>query len=161
MGKKFLATLAAIMLVFSLGACKKKEGEKPIPRMGPGMVMPPGETMTVVPESVKGKWTAVELMIEDKAARKTSNVSIKLGGEHTIAGSDLKVEVGEFLPDFKMEGIIITSASNELNNPAVRVVVFEGGNEIFKGWLYSKFPAIHPFQHEKYGISLNLGIKKG
>jgi hypothetical protein len=41
----------------------------------------------------------------------------------------------------------------------VRIIVFEGEEEIFKGWLYSKFPAIHPFQHERYGLLLKEGVK--
>jgi hypothetical protein len=69
--------------------------------------------------------------------------------------------VNEFLPDFIMDGLTITSKSEETNNPAVSVVVTEGGNEIFTGWLYSKFPAIHPFQHDQYGITLKEPIKKG
>lgn len=162
MGKKVLAVIGCMVLVLSFGACKKKE-EKPIPPVGHGrpVVMPPGETQIIVPETVKGKWAAIKLTIEDKVARKVEDVTIKLNDEYAVPGSDLRIKVGEFLPDFKMEGSIITSSSSELNNPAVRVVVFEGDKEIFKGWLYSKFPAIHPFQHEKYGISLKEGVKEG
>jgi hypothetical protein len=160
--KTFIVMLSILLL--SLGSCKKKE-EKPVPQapMGPGtgVMMPPGETKVVVPEAVKGKWDAVKLVIEDKTAKKTSEVIVKLDSEYTIPNSNLKVKVGEFLPDFKMDGLTITSSSNEPNNPAVRVVVYEGGKEIFKGWLYSKFPTIHPFQHDKYGITLKEGIRKG
>jgi hypothetical protein len=162
MWKRFLVVLAAAMLVLTVGACKKKE-ETPIPQTvpGPGIVMPVGETQIIVPESVKEKWSAVTITIEDKMTRKTSDVTINLGDEYTVPGSNLKIKVGEFLPDFKMRGNIITSSSDEPNNPAVRVTVFEDEKEIFRGWLYSKFPAIHPFQHEKYGLLLKEGIKKG
>jgi hypothetical protein len=98
-------------------------------------------------------------MIQDKATGKSTEASINVGGSYTVPGSSLKIEVEEFLPDFKMEGTVITSSSNEPNNPAARVKVFDGGKEIFKGWLYSKFPAIHPFQHEKYALTLKEGKK--
>jgi hypothetical protein len=162
MVKKLLVIVAGMALVLTMGACKKKE-ESPIPQAGhgPGVVMPIGETQVVVPDSVKNGWSAVKLSIEDKAARTTKDVTVKLEDEYKVPGSDLTIKVGEFLPDFKMEGTIITSSSLEPNNPAVRVIVTEGEKEIFKGWLYSKFPAIHPFQHEKYGISLKEGLKKG
>jgi len=160
--KIFLVVLSLLITLFIV-SCKKKE-EQPVPQAsgpGTGVMMPPGETKVVVPEAVKGKWDAVKLVIEDKTAKKTSEVTVKLDSEYTIPNSNLKVKIGEFLPDFKMDGLTITSSSNEPNNPAVRVVVYEGGKEIFKGWLYSKFPTIHPFQHDKYGITLKEGIRKG
>lgn len=161
---KLLVAVAALALVAALGACKKKE-EAPIaaqPEMGaPAMpqVMPVKEV--VVPDSVKGKWTAVKLMIEDKTANTSNDVVIPLGSEQEIAGSKLKIKVVEFLPHFKMQGSVITSASDELENPAVHVFVYENGAEVFKGWLYSKYPGIHPFTHERYGITLKEPVRKG
>ena len=160
--KKCLVVIVSILISLSLVSCKKKE-EQPVPQAsgpGTGVMMPPGETKVVVPEAVKGKWDAVKLVIEDKLAKKTSEVTVKLDSEYTIPNSNLKIKIGEFLPDFKMDGLTITSSSNEPNNPAVRVAVYENGKEIFKGWLYSKFPTIHPFQHDKYGITLKEGVKK-
>lgn len=166
MRMKVLALTVAFGMVLSVGACKKEE-DRPItgehPRMGApgeGMVVAP-VTQTVVPDNVKEKWNAVELTIEDKENNKTSGVVIKLGDEYVIPGSNLKVKVGDFLPDFRMEGAIITSASDQMNNPAVHVTVHEGDEELFKGWLYSRFPSIHPFMHEKYGITLTDAVKEG
>ncbi len=164
MVKKVLLMVLALLLSLSFTACKKKE-EQPAPQapMGPagGIMMPPGEIKVIVPESVKGRWDGVRLVIEDKVAKKTSEVTVKLHSEYTIPNSNIKIKVGDFLPDFKMEGLTITSLSNEPNNPAVRVIVYEDNKEIFKGWLYSKFPTIHPFQHDRYGIILKEGIRKG
>jgi len=163
-GKLLTVMVIAIALVAILGACKKKE-EAPIaaqPEMGaPAMpqVMPVKEV--VVPDSVKGKWAAVKLTIEDKIANTSNDVVIPIGAEHAVAGSDLKIKVGEFLPHFKMQGSVITSASEQLENPAVHVFVYEKGEEVFKGWLYSKYPGIHPFTHERFGITLKEPVKKG
>ncbi len=174
--RRFLAISLGIVMVFSLalGACKKKE-QQPIPQspMQPGGQMPPGhgpagnitipkgELAIVVPDSVKGKWSAVRLVVEDKAAKKQQEYTVKLNSELKIPNSDLKVAVGDFLPEFKMSGNTVTSASNTPNNPAVRIKVYEGSKEIFKGWLYSKFPTVHPFEHPKYGLALKEGLKKG
>ena len=123
--------------------------------------MPKGELQIVVPANVKGKWSAVKIVVEDKATRKAQEYTVKLNSDFQIPNSNLKVAVGEFLPDFRMDVGTITSASNDPNNPAVNIKVFEGGKEIFKGWLYAKFPAIHPFEHPKVGLALKEGIKKG
>ncbi|KJU85808.1 lipoprotein [Candidatus Magnetobacterium bavaricum] len=114
----------------------------------------------VVPDSVKGKWESVKLSITDKQDKKSQVINVKLGSEYTVQGSDLKINIGDFLPDFKMDALTITSMSNEKKNPAVNVKVTESGKEIFKGWLYSKYPEIHPFQHDRYGIILMDGIQK-
>jgi len=189
--RRILAVALGVALVFSLGltACKKKE-QQPVPQapgqmpsggmmppgqMPPGGMTPPGqmppghagasmpkvEMKIVVPDNVKGKWSGVILVVEDKSTKKKQEFKVSLNSDLKIPNSNLKVAVGDFLPSFKMDGSTITSSSNDPSNPAVRVKVFENDKEIFKGWLYSKFPAIHPFEHPKYGLSLKEGIKKG
>jgi len=38
--------------------------------------------------------------------------------------------------------------------------VTDGGKEVWKGWLYSMHPGVHPFQHEKIGLTLIGGVSK-
>jgi len=150
----------AMMLIIPFG-CKKKEEPRqqtPLPP-GHGITIPKTELKVVVPETVKGKWKAVKLEITDKSTNSIKEITINLNSEYTIPDSNLKIKVGNFLPDFRMEGAIITSASNEPKNPAIQLTVLENDKEIFKGWLYSRFPSIHPFQHEKYSLRLIEGIK--
>ena len=54
----------------------------------------------------------------------------------------------------------ITSRSNNPENPAAQIEVFQGGKEIFHGWLFAKYPAVHPLTHDKYGVTLLEGVKK-
>jgi hypothetical protein len=185
MKKKVLVAVCSLSLLFAVGACKKKQ-EQPMPQTMPqtgmpgqqlpaghppmggqpggapgGVVMPKGETHVSVPDSVKGQWKGVVLVVEDKEAKKSKEYTVNLHSDLKVPDSKLKIEVGDFLPDFKMDGLTITSLSNEPNNPAVRVMIFEDGKEIFKGWLYQKFPTIHPFEHQKYSLALKNGVKKG
>jgi len=83
---------------------------------------------------------------------------VELGKTLQIPNSKLTVEVMEFLPDMKIENSTFTSATNEPNNPAVHVIVKEEGKEIFKGWLFSLFPTIHPFKHDQIGMTLKEGV---
>jgi hypothetical protein len=154
-------------------------GQMPPGQMPPGQ-MPPGgqqpartgmmgtgKTQVVVPESVKGKWSAVTIIVEDKVAKAKQEYTVKLNSDFKIPNSSLKIHVGAFLPDFKMEGLSLTSGSNEPRNPALGIKVFESDKQIFPGpgkqwgWLFSKVPTIHPFEHPKYGITLKEGVKKG
>lgn len=172
MKKQFFALVCSLSLLLAIGACKKKEEKPPVPQAGlpvqqegvssgQELMMPKGQLTVVIPDSVKGKWKGVILVVKDKKTNKSQEFTINLNSEIAIPNSNLKISVGDFLPDFKMEGLSITSSSNEPNNPAVRVKVFDKDVEIFKGWLYSNFPAIHPFEHPVYSIALKSGQKKG
>jgi hypothetical protein len=126
-----------------------------------GISQAPVNRKIAVKEEITAAWDSVRLSIEDKQEGKTDDVVVKIGETYTIPGSEVAIKVGAFLPDFKMDETSISSASGELNNPAVKVTVSEGGSEIFDAWLYSKFPSIHPFMHERYGITLKEPVSKG
>jgi len=129
--------------------------------------MPRGESQIVVPDSVKGKWSAATIIIEDKTSRSKQEYTVKLNSTFEIPDTNLKINVGEFLPDFRMDGLNLTSGSNQPQNPALGIRVYENGQQIFPaagkkwGWLFAKVPSIHPFQHPDYSIVLKEGVKKG
>ena len=168
--KKFVAAVVMVGLVVSFAGCKKKEEKPQLPPGHPSMEggMPPAgmpdmpkvDRKIVVPKEVAAKWKAVKVTIEDKAAKSSKEYTINVGGEQALANTKFKVKVLAFLPDFKMGEKDITSASDKPNNPAAQIAVLEGGKEIWKGWVYSMHPGIHPFQHEKIGLSLNGGVSK-
>jgi hypothetical protein len=195
MKKKLLAVACGLSLLLAAGACKKKE-EQPLPKPGmpgqqqlppgmpphgapgqpmpggqpaPGVVMPKGETTVAIPEAVKGKWKSVIFVVQDKQTNKATEVTANLHSDVKVPNSDVKITVGDFLPDFRMNGLQITSASDEPNNPAVGIKVFEGGKQIFPepgkkwGWLYGKpeLRNVHPFEHPKYSIVLKSAQRKG
>ncbi len=112
-----------------------------------------------IPDAVKGKWQAVKLRVEQKTGGKPPEIfTVKLGGQLDIQGSKLRVRVSDFLPALQVSGNEVTSASNDPTNPAALVSVTDGGKETFKGWLFSKFPEMQPFEHPTYRITLVEGI---
>ncbi|RJQ56370.1 MAG: hypothetical protein C4526_01985 [Nitrospiraceae bacterium] len=192
--KKVLSVLVAGMMMLTAASCKKKE-EQPKPEAVPQQTMqhsavpegpiidspmpqPPApghgasgpkvEFQVVVSQEVKERWSAVRFIIEDKAKNSKQELSAPINGEVKIPDSNLTVKVGPFLPDFKMAGDTITSASGDLNNPAVGVVIYENGKQIFPepgkkwGWLWSRkeLQMMHPFQHERFTLALKEGINK-
>ena len=175
--KKFTLLVAVLMMVVVAGAgCKKKEPPPPpMPPQGapgqpgmPGMPgaphgdtgAPPVEKKIVVPDAVKAGWKAVKVEVEFKAKKSKKAFTVPLNSEFKVPDSDLTLKVGNFLPHFTMGADQITSGSNNLENPAAQIEVFQGGKEIFHGWLFSKYPAVHPLTHDKYGVALLEGVKK-
>lgn len=178
--RKLTVLVFVTILLFTLGACKKKEEpvpaqKSPVPS-GPIVETPASppqhgtpaqktEFKVVVPPDVTEMWSKVTIVITDKKKNKQEEFSVKIGDDLKIPDSNLTVKIGPFLPDFKMTGSVITSSSNEPNNPSVGVAIFEDSTRVFPasgqwGWLYAKFPAIHAFQHERFALSLKEGVKK-
>jgi hypothetical protein len=167
---RWLNVFGLLLVMVLAVACQKKEAPAPPPpppsTQGQGMSgsapvdIPKieGGGVTIIPDMVKGKWKAVVLAVEDKTQKQAKDYTVDLGKTITIPESGLVVQVVDFLPDLKIENSTFTSVSNEMNNPAVRIVVKEGDKEIFKGWLFSLFPTIHPFQHQRYGITLKDAV---
>ena len=109
----------------------------------------------VIPSEVEGRWNAVKILVRNKKDE-------ELGGVHTLnldtsfipAGSELKVTVGPFLPNFMMDQKTYTSNGNEPLNPAVQLIVEEAGKILYKGWAFKKFPSINEFEHQLISIEL-------
>ena len=171
--KKLTLLVAVLMMVALAGTgCKKKEPPPPPmpPQGAPGQPGMPGaphgegapavEKKIVVPDAVKGAWKAVKIEVDFKEKKNKKAFTVPLNSEFKVPDSDLSLKVGNFLPHFTMTADQITSGSNNLENPAVQIEVFQGGKEVFHGWLFSKYPAVHPFQNDKYGLALLEGIKK-
>ena len=164
-GRSVVGLSAVVILIMG---CETKEvppAQSPAaPQAAPQPALPSdippisGTAPTVIPESLKGKWTAVKLLVEDKQANQSQEYVVNLGGELAIPASSLVVKTEEFLPDLKIEGAKFTTASGELNNPAVHVRILDNGREVFNGWLFQLFPAVHPFQHERFGIILRDSV---
>lgn len=170
---KRIALLLAVLFAFTLSgaACKKKE-PPPVPPPAPGQEMPgaPGaphgmmggapEKKVTVPDAVKASWKAVRIEVEYKKAKSKKAYTVTLNSEFKIPDTDMTLKVGNFLPHFSMTADAITSNSNNLENPAVGIEIFQGGKEVFHGWLFSKFPDIHPYQSDTIGLKLLEGVKK-
>ncbi|MHB8846100.1 MAG: DUF2155 domain-containing protein [Nitrospirota bacterium] len=168
--KRIVAAVLVAGLVVSFAGCKKKEEKPQLPAGHPSMEggmpqtgmpdMPKVDRKVVVPKDVAAKWKSVKLTIENKTAKTTKEYVIAVGSEQAVPNSSMKVKVLAFLPDFRMGEKDITSASDKPNNPAAQVAVSDGGKEVWKGWLYSMHPGIHPFQSDKIGLTLNGGVSK-
>jgi len=71
----------------------------------------------------------------------------------------MKLFLPHFLTDLNIHNDnVSTSMSNNPENPAAHVSIYEDGKEVFDGWLFSEFPGMHPFKHARYGVTLKAGV---
>ncbi|NNG46670.1 MAG: DUF2155 domain-containing protein [Deltaproteobacteria bacterium] len=169
--KRLCLVFAALLMIPLAGAsCKKKENPPvPPPQQGKMPVMPESpqgpmggglEKNVVISEEIQAAWKAVKIEVEFKEKKSKKAFTIPLNSEFKVPDSDLVLKIGAFLPHFTMTADQITSLSSEQVNPACDIEILVGEKQSFEGWLFAKFPDVHPFQHDKYGVKLVEGLMK-
>ena len=127
------------------------------PGGGPGSEVP---TRLEVPPEVAHAYTGIKLAWKDKSDGKTGVIEVPLGSGTPLPDPSLVVRADVFLPAFTMGGGAITSDGVEPQNPAARITVFDKGKEIFGGWIFTRFPDVHPFVHPRFELHLEGGVPK-
>jgi len=117
-------------------------------------------TQLVVPPEVAQAWSGIRLGWKDKQSGKEGTVDVPLGEATPLPDPSIVVRADAFLPAFTMGGGAITSEGVEAQNPAARITVFEKGKEIFAGWIFTRFPDVHPFTHPRFQLRLEGGVPR-
>jgi len=109
----------------------------------------------LVPLEVEGKWKAIKIMVRNKIDEELGGIqTLELGTSFIPSGTELKVTLGPFLPNFMMDKTTYTSMGIEALNPAVQLIVEETGKVIYKGWVFKNFPSMYAFEHHLISIEL-------
>lgn len=144
----------ALFVLVVTTACQGGSDQAPSPLQPTISHKTANEKKVVVPPDVKRTWRAVKIAVIDKK-RATENIyTVPIAGMFHIPSTTLTITVEAFLPSFVMEGAVMTSSSNELDNPGVKVRIVDNAQPVFSGWLFSKFPTTHAVTHPKFGFTL-------
>lgn len=127
---------------------------------GGGGEAPSVPTRLEVPPEVQAAYSGVRLRWKDRESGKEGVMDVPLGGGAPLPDPTLVVRGDVYLPAFSMGGGAITSDGVEEQNPAARVTVFEKGKEIFGGWIFTRFPDVHPFSHPRFELRLEGGVRR-
>ena len=168
------AIVLELSVALGLAACRERGRPDPSIRMAPShdVEQPGGQgqgqekggqrvpSRLEVPPEVQHAYLGIRLSWKDGSNGKEGVLEIPLGGTAKLPGSDLEVRGDVYLPAFSMSQDTITSSGVEEANPAARLTVAEKGQEIFGGWIFTRFPDVHPFQHPRYSLKLAGGIRR-
>ncbi len=170
--------LLAVLLPLSLAAgCRERGRPDPAIRMAvshersevPSGNAPAGAdasgtarvpTRLLVPDSVTKAYSGIRLRWKDSGGGKEGTIDVPLGTAVPVPGSTLEVRADVFLPAFTMTNDAITSTGIEPENPAARITVGDGGKEVFAGWIFTRFPDVHPFEHPRFSLRLEGGVRR-
>ncbi|HEY3174120.1 MAG TPA: hypothetical protein VGK86_16255 [Thermoanaerobaculia bacterium] len=117
-------------------------------------------TKLLVPPEVTAAYSAIQIGWKDLETGKEGVLEVPIGGAAPLPGTDLVIRADVFLPSFSMSAEEITSTGTGQENPAARIAVLQGGNEIFAGWIFKRFPDVHPFQHPRFSLKLEGGVSR-
>jgi hypothetical protein len=164
---------ALLLLLTAAGACRERsrpdpsirlaishdpgEASEEAPEAGKG---PPVPTSLVVPPEVERAWSGIRLAWKDSTAGKEGLLDVPLGQTAKLPGSEVSVRADVFLPSFTMDAQRITSSGIEPGNPAARITVTEKGSEVYAGWVFERFPDVHPFTHPRFSLRLVGGVRR-
>lgn len=160
-----------VVAALLLSACRERGRPDPAVHMAPshdveqaagqgGQGEQKVPTRLEVPPEVQAVYSGVRLSWKDSGNSQEGVIEVPLGGVGKVPGSDLEVRGDVFLPAFSMAQDAITSSGIEESNPAARIAVAEKGAEIFAGWIFTRFPDVHPFQHPRISLRLMGGVRK-
>jgi hypothetical protein len=162
-------TLALLLVVTSV-ACRERGRPDPNVRMAVSHERASAEegsepaggapTKLVVPPEVVAAYSGVTIGWKDSESGREGLLEVPIGGQSAVPGSDLEVRAEVFLPAFTMSAEEITSTGTGEENPAARIAVLQGGKEVFTGWIFKRFPDVHPFQHPRFALRLEGGIPR-
>ena len=111
------------------------------------------KTRLNIPADVKAKWKTVELSVDGKGIS-VRKLQIAVGGETGIDKSGLTVRVVAYVPAFQSDGGVVTSASNNPDNPAVLIQLVDRAQVLSEGWVFQKLPDFNTYQSEKLHLQL-------
>ena len=169
-----LAVALALVGVFGAGCSNKSdeqarkvqaERERELKNFTEGVTPPPKpqplpkSQVIEVPDSVKGKYSAVILLIGDRRTKVINKFNVKLGAEAAVPGTDYTIKVGEYLPNWVVRGKVVSSKDNKPEDPAVRAVISENGKVVFDGFIFQKHRT-PSFITDKYAIGLGGAVAR-
>jgi hypothetical protein len=170
---KRLAALLVVVAAVGGAACRERGRPDPNIRMAVshdraeepaasegGNPNPATPTRLEVPPEVEKAYSGVRLRWKDASDGKEGVIDVPLGGGTPLPDPSLVVRADVFLPAFSMGGGVLTSDGVEPQNPAARITVFERGQEIFGGWIFTRFPDVHPFSHPRFKLMLEGGVPR-
>jgi len=157
-----------VLGLVALAACQERGRPDPNIHMavsheqvaGASEIAPAIPSRLEVPPEVEKAYSGIRLAWKDSQGGKEGSIEVPLGGGTRLPDSDLEVRAEVFLPAFTMSREAITSSGTEEANPAARIAVVEKDKQLFSGWIFTRFPDVHPFQHPRFSLRLEGGVRK-
>jgi cytochrome c biogenesis protein len=110
----------------------------------------------------------VGIELSKKSPDKTSSeiigtYDISIGHDVQVPNTQLTIKLADYVPDFVMDDSgNVGSRTNEPNNPAALIELYDGKDLKYKSWIFQKFPGFHAQKESEYSFNLvSTGSSEG
>ena len=107
-----------------------------------------------ISDEVKAKWKVAEIELTDTSSATKKVLKLDVGKKVAVKGTNFKILAVVLVPHYVIYEDHIGSKSNEPNNPAVLMELYDGDNVVARGWIFKTFTTFNSFVHEKYAVAL-------
>jgi hypothetical protein len=111
------------------------------------------KTRLDISADVMAKWKTVELSVAGKDIS-AHNLRVPVGSETGVGKPGLTVRVVAYVPAFQSDIGVVTSASNNPDNPAVLIQLADKGRVLSEGWVFQKYPDFNTYKSDKLQLQL-------
>ncbi len=108
----------------------------------------------VLSDEMKAKWNEVQIAITDNSTRRTERVTIPVGSRIKLTEGGYYLTIDAFVPDYAISESKIVSRSDNPNNPAMLVSLYEKDKEITRGWVFKEFPEFNSYANSRFVLQL-------
>ena len=106
-----------------------------------------------VTDAIKSKYRSVNLQVTDNSTGTRDVIKLGVGAKKELGdGFSLKADV--FLPDYSIFDDYIASRSEDLNNPAVMVELYQGDKLVASGWVFKEMADFNSYSHLRFSVAL-------
>lgn len=105
----------------------------------------------VIPDSVKGKWSAANIAVTVNGTEKEIKATI---GNKIALGNNLELRIVHYLPAYTSDFKTVTSTSDKQTNPAIMIQAIASGKVVAEGWVFQNLPDFNSFNSEQVKVHL-------
>ena len=149
--KRLLLLIIPALLIVTAACGKSKEDEAAqkerqmeLSNLTEGTYQPPKPAplpsgmVLEVPDSVKAKYKTVVIGVGNRKTNEIKKFNVRIGETASVPGTDYRIKVMAYLPDWAYRGKVVTSKSDEPKDPAVRAIIYEKDKDVFNGFIFEK-----------------------
>lgn len=105
-------------------------------------------------DEITASWKTVNVEVTDNSSGDARVVTINVGERVKLNNDGFAMIINAFVPEYAIFDDHIGSRSNEPNNPAILVELYENDNVVASGWVFAELTSFNSYSHLRFALAL-------